>query len=299
MKRALIPAAVAALFLSAGLLRAEDAVAIKFKDPAQGDVVRVEKTETTTATNKAVDAAGKVLGNTEQVVEESATYTETVVKCEKGKHPTRLERKYDKAVVKIDGKEMKLAYDGKTVVIEQKDGKYRFTVDGKELAADDARSLAKEFGNKGESPDLEKLVLPKSPIKEKESWTIDMAPIVKDIAKEGEMELDADKATGTGTLLKAYKKDDKQFGRLKVELKLPLKQLGKGATKIVADQGSFVSMEANPDGCIDGTADVGTVKSTFKMELKGSQSDGQGGKVGVTISVLTKAEETRKEPPKK
>jgi hypothetical protein len=295
--------AAAFLILSAGLARADDTYPIKTKDLAPGDVFEVQKTETVTAASKVVNAAGQSIRDDKQETVTTSVFKETIVKCEPKKNPTVVERKYEKAVVaNTNGKESKeLAYHGKTVRIERKqDGKFRFTIDGKELSEQDAKPLAQEFEREGDDKtELEKAVLPKAPVKIDESWKLDVTPFVKDAAKSGEMEVDADKAKGTGTLLKAYKKDDKQFGQVKLVLTFPIKSLGSGDRKMVADPGSVASTEMNLDGCIDGTSNTGVVKSSMKMDFKSSVPDGKGGKLAVTVSADTKSEEVRKELPKK
>jgi hypothetical protein len=300
MKRPPRYLAAAFLILSAGLVRADDTYPIKTKDLAPGDVFDVQKTETVNSTSKVVNAAGQSIRDDKQETVATSVYKETIIKCEPKKNPTVVERKYEKAVLKIDGKSKELGYQGKAVLIEKKDGKFRFTIDGKELSEDDARPLAQEFEREGDDKtELEKSVLPKAPVKIDESWKVDVTPFVKDAAKSGQMELDGDKAKGIGTLLKAYKKDDRQFGQVKLVLTFPIKSLGSGDKKLVADQGSVASTEMNLDGCIDGTSNTGVVKSTMKMEFKSSVPDGKGGKLAVTVTADTKSEEVRKELPKK
>jgi hypothetical protein len=296
MQRSLILVAVAAVLFAAAWLRADDAYPIKARNVAEGDVCRIQKTETATVATKVVNPVGVALVDQTQKTTATAVYAETILKCEAKKAPTKVERKYEKAQLTVEGKTTDLAYSGKTVVIEKKDGKYSFTVDGKELSDADAQTLAKEFERDGgDKNDFEKAMLPRDPVKLNESWKVDMGPVVKYIGKGGEMELDADKAKGTGTLLKAYKKDDTQFGELKLVLTLPIKSLGKGNMKMVAEAGASATTELNMDGCIDGTANAGTFKGGMKLDAEGSVPDGQGGKLSVTISVHSKFEETRKD----
>jgi hypothetical protein len=295
MKRSFGFAAVAALFMSAGLFAADDAFPIKTRDIAQGDVYQIQKTETTTIKTKVSDAAGKELQNVTQKVVESATYKETILKCEPKKSPTLIERKYEKAQLTTDDKKTDLPYQGKTVVIEKKDGKFRFTVDGKELPEADAAVLAKEFAKQSDDQtEIEKAILPKNPVKLNDSWKVDMAPLVKDAAKGGDMELDAARCKGTGTLLKAYKKDNKQYGEMKVVLTLGIKSLGKGEEKITAKDGAVATMELHLDACIDGSVNNGISKMVMDMDVKGS-----AGGVQLSIVLQTKGEETRTELAKK
>jgi hypothetical protein len=295
MKRSICLAATAVLFLSAGLLRADDTYPIKMRDIAQGDVYQIQKSETTTVKSKVVDATGKALQDMTQKTIETAVYKETILKCEAGKSPTMVERKYEKAQLTTDDKKTDLAYQGKTVVIEKKDGKFRFTVDGKELPESDAALLAKEFEHQtDEHNDVEKAILPKNPVKVNDSWKVDMEPFIKDAAKGGELELDPKRSKGTVTLVKAYKKDGKQYGEMKVALTLGIKTLGKGEQKLTADEGTVATLEFLLDGCIDGSVNNGTHKGTMEMNVKASVSG-----VQVNVVVQSKQDETRTELPKK
>ncbi len=295
MQRSFVFAAVAALLLSA-LLRADDAYPIKARDVAEGDVYQVQKTETATGTTKLAPPGGQALEEKHTSVT-TTTYTETILKCEPKKNPTAVERKYDKATEETDGKTKELLYQGKTVRIEKKDGKFHFSIDGKELTDEDVPALAKEFDQATDGNVLEAL-LPKDPVKVNDTWKVDLASFIKDAA-HGEMEMDADKAKGTGTLLKVSKKGDQQYGEIKLNLTLPLKSLGKGKKKITANPGSVTTVEMNMDICIDGTSGTGSVKGTNKVDLKGSVPDGKGGNLDLTLAVQAKTEEIRKQLPKK
>jgi hypothetical protein len=300
MKRGVGFIATAALFLSAGWLGAQETYRIKLPEAAQGDVAQIDKTETATVMTKVVDATGKALLEQKQVVTETTSYVETVKKCEPKKTPTLLERKYDKAVTSVDGKQKELPYQGKTVVIERKGDKCQFTVDGKELTGEDAQSLTKEFAGKDDDRTaMERALLPKDPVKLNDSWKLDMAPFVKDIAKSGEIEVNGDKAKGNATLLKVYKKDGKQFGEIKVELSLPLKSLGKGNMALTAQDGSVAKLEMNLDVCLDGTSHNATGKTSMTLDATGQTTTGDGTKLTVSVSIQSKGEETQKEVPKK
>jgi len=296
MKRYVGCVVVAALFLSAGQLRAQDTYPIKFKGETEGDVGQVDRTETTIVTTKVVDGAGKALVDQKKTVVDTSSFIETVKKCEKGKTATLVERKYDKAIMTTDGEKKELPYQGKTVVIEKKGGKYTFSVDGKALAGDDAASLSKEFKDTADDKfDFVKALQPKDAVKVNGSWKLDMEPYLKDIRKDGNVEVDADKCKGTCTLMKAYKKDGMQFGEVKVEMTYPVKSLGSGAMKLVGQEGSVATLDLTLDVCIDGTAQTGTSKANMKLDLKSSPD----GMVKINVSMQNKVEEIRKDLSKK
>jgi hypothetical protein len=301
MKRASRYLAAAFLVLAAGSIRADESYPIKTKDQAPGDVYEVQKTESVTSASKVLDAAGKAIRDDKQKTVATSVYKETIVKCEPKQNPTVMERKYEKATLETDGKSRELAYQGKTVHIEKKkDGKFRLTVDDKELTGDDAKLLTQELEREDQDKnELDKAVLPKGPVKVDQSWKLDVVPFAKDAAKNAGIELDTEKAKGTGTLLKAYKKDDKQYGQVKLTMTFPIKTWGTGDNKMVADQGAVASTEMMFDGCIDGTSNTSVVKSSTKLDFKSSVPDGKGGKLAVTVTADTKSEEVRKELPKK
>jgi hypothetical protein len=287
--------ALVALMLSAGWLRAEDAYPIQRDDVARGDVFQVVMTEAVTVSTKVCDRSGKALLDNKQATVQTCSFRETVLRCE-GTSPTQLERVYDQAEVTADGKTKDLPYKGKTVLIEKKDGRYLFTMDGKELTYADAELLIKEFvvGADGKA-DLERAVLPKAPVKINESWKMDLAPFVADTAKGGQLELDPDKVNGTATLLNAYQKDGQQFARIKVGLMLPIKSLGKGVLSVRTQEGSAALVEMDLEGCVDGSSKTATIKRITTVEAKSSMSLPDGSKVPMAVSVQYNVEETRRD----
>jgi len=100
-----------------------------------------------------------------------------------------------------------------------------------------------------------------------EEWKIDMKAVAGQFGGGMDMELDTDKATGTGKLLKVYQKDGKQFGEIQVKLDMPIKSVGKGAQSIKPEAGSKLSLDGTMDVCIDGTAATGTLKAKMKMNI--------------------------------
>ncbi len=81
MKRTLNFTAIAALFVAAGLARGQEAITLKVKIPAEGDVTQVEKVETVDAANKVVDAAGKAVMDEKHKTVSTSVYKETILKC--------------------------------------------------------------------------------------------------------------------------------------------------------------------------------------------------------------------------
>jgi hypothetical protein len=280
---------------------AQETYLIKLKEPGPGDRGLIEKSETTTAVTKVVDGKQKELANQTQKSAQTSVFQETILEREGKKRATKLSRAYEKAQVTKDGKTTDLPYQGKTVVIEKKEGKFHFSYEGgKELTKEEAQTLDQEFNRRvSDDVNFEKLLLPGRPVKVNETWKIDMGPIAKEMAADAQMELDAAKATGTGILKKVYKKDGRQYGEMAFKLEVPIKSVGAGPKKIAAQDGSKGVLEFTMDACIDGSAASGVLKGVVKFDLT-AKLPLSGGDTG-TLTVHSEGvnQETHKELPKK
>jgi hypothetical protein len=297
MKRYASLAALAGLLVWAGTVLAQEAVTIKLKELGKGETAEVEKTETVTLAKKTTDAKGKE-SNENFTLTTTTAFKETILERDGNKPPTKLEREYTKAQVKVGGMGDDLPYSGKTVVIEKKGDKYTFTIKGgAELKGPAAQSLDQEFNNKSaDSADLEKLLLPKGAVKPNDEWKLDMAAILKGM-KDESMDADVAKATGTGKLVKVYQKDGKPFGEMRFTMTVPLKSAGKGDEKVTFKEGGKTTFDVSMDACIDGTLNTGQSKA--KMQLSGSGPAAKPEGATVAISITLETQETRKELPKK
>jgi alpha-glucosidase (family GH31 glycosyl hydrolase) len=260
-----------------------EAITIKIKETVQGDSYNIDATKTNKVMSKLVDAQGKVLMEMNEEATEIMTYKETVLKVEANKKPTKLEREYTKAEVKKAAKTEDLGLAGKTVLIERKGDKYTFTFkDGGEIKGAAAKVLAEEFKDKNEeSNQMEKLLLPKNAVKAGDEWKLDMDPILKEFGKGEGIDIDKAKAAGTGKLVKAYKKDGKQFGELQFKMELPIKSLNNGQLKF--PDGAKMVLEFSIDGCIDGTSGAGT--NNMKMNLNGTAPIPNVGSLTLAVGV--------------
>ncbi|MBY0527121.1 MAG: hypothetical protein K2R98_27245 [Gemmataceae bacterium] len=291
-------AVVSALLISP-LVHGQETYTLKLKKSAKGDVNQVEKSSSEQTQNKIVDDQQKSLQDKTEKKAESYAYRETILERDGDKPPTRLRRAYEKASVTTDGKTTELPYQGKTVLIEKKDGKFRFEIEGgKELTGEDAAYLSKEFNKKNDDElDFERAILPKKAVAVGETWKIDMEPLGKDFEKATMLPMDLGKCTGTGKLVKAYKQDGKQFGVLEIKLEMPLKA-GK-VDKLVVDSGSRVKVDVTMDVCVDGTAETGVVKAKMGIELKATIPLPGEKDAKLTLIADGIQEEKHKELPKK
>src|SRR5262245_23009298 len=104
---------------------------IKLKAAGPGDTLRVTGGEEREESVKLLGPDGKPQLDRTEKRSRAFDYRETILEHPEGRaHPTRLRRQYEKAVVVEGGKEAKLPYEGKAVVIEAKDGGHQFRVEG-------------------------------------------------------------------------------------------------------------------------------------------------------------------------
>ena len=229
MKRCAALAILAGLFVGTGVGQAQP-VTIKLKERGEGEAALVRRNAATTTAVTVTDAMGQVLVDQKQRITEIDEYKETVHKRAAGKSATKLEREYTKVQNGKDDEFTNGPLQGKTVIIEKKGDKYVFTYkDGATVEDKAAAGLIKDFSKKTDkNSELERLVLPANAVKTGESWKIDMPKVAGELAKEGVMEVDADKSTGQGTLVKTYKKNGLQFGEMKFKMEMPIVTVGKG-----------------------------------------------------------------------
>ncbi len=300
MKRCAALAITAGVFIWTGSVQAQEAINIKLKERGEGESALVKRNENTSSKVTVTDAAGQVLVDQREIKKAIMEYQETVLKREAGKQPSKLVREYTKAQTgKDDDKLEDTALQGKSVVIEKKGDKYSFTYkDGGEVEGSAEAALNKDFSKKSDTnAELEKLVLPKGPVKAGESWKIEMARIVTEISKQGAMELDAATSTGKGTFVKSYKKDGRLFGEMKFKMEMPLVTIGKGKEQLKFAAGAKIAMDLTFDVCIDGTSEAGSLK--MKMLMTGDATIPSAPGAGASMHVMVDATQTQQEAAKK
>lgn len=265
--------------LVAGLICApafadDEAYEIKVKKEAKGDKGKVTKAEdgNTTATIE--------LGGQEKVTKQKTgtkyAYTEEILERPDGaKKPTKLKRAYETAQKTKEGKKETLPYQGKTVLIEKKGDTFVFSVDGERMSKDDAEDLDKEFNKKDGDDGLDNEdFLPKKAVKVNEPWKIDVAKLAKSFGNEAPFELDADNSKASGKILKAYKRDGKQFGVIEVSIDFTPTEFKTEGDAIPLKKGSKLGLVITIDTCIDGTVNDGDVKMAIVIHIEGEIPNG-------------------------
>jgi len=245
--------------------RAQDAVPIKIAHPKAGDRAKITIDET--MTSKSVYTVQGMAQKKDEVTTKSFIYIDEVLENPKNtKRASKLKRTYEKAAIGKDGKAQALSVEGKTVLIEKMGNKYSFTVDGKAVGADALPRLQEEF-DKPNGKDVRDIMFPSKAVKPGESWKIDAADLIKAIGESGPV-FDKDKLTATGTLVKAYKKDGKQFGVIEFHLETPV--TGFGVKNPLTLSEGKMTLKLTGDGCIDGSAATGKATTKMSMSFSGS-----------------------------
>src|SRR5262249_9358881 len=150
----------------------------------KGEATRVEITKTLTTDVSALDPAGKVLETQKETAKEVQVFTETILETD-GKISRKWQREYEKVSRTVGGKTREFPYAGKTVLFERKGDTVTYCyADGKAIEGEDADLLKEEFRlTTTDLQELEKMLLPPGPLKEKESWKINVHDIVKHSGK--------------------------------------------------------------------------------------------------------------------
>ena len=95
-------------------------------------------------------------------------------------------------------------------------------------------------------------------------------------------------------LLKAYKKDGRQFGVMQLHLEFPLTALAMGNMKVPFAEGSKFIADATMDGCIDGSLVSGSTK--FRGQIDGRADIAQGDmSFKLTLAATMSGQETERE----
>lgn len=296
----------AAVGVAVAAAPADEKVTIKLRPFQKGDVLQVSVDESEGTTSRVESTTGMLLKEDKKQQAKVAVYKETILERPKAsQQPTRLKREYEKAQITENGKERKLPYDGKAVLIEKKGKKYEFRIEGGEaLTGDDAKQLDEEFNkDKPTNEEIEMLLLPKESVAVGGSWQIDVPAFLKAVLRGEQAEAmtwDDKKAKGTGKLVKAYKKDGKQYGVMAFTLDVPLKEINAGGQKMELESGAKMTLRIEMDACIDGSDSSRSFNGGMNMELSATIKDAGGTpQAKLAIKADTKGRETHKQLPGK
>ncbi len=256
MRALLLAAWLAAL---APLAAADESYTIKIKRfPDVGKSVTVRTSARLTGSVKSIDAGGKVVKeeNQHDVLEEE--YTETILEAG-DKAPRKFKRYYRKSRLDKGKGSTAQPIEGKVVLFELKDGKYRVSVEGKgDLPAGERKKLGKEaeaYLKEG----VEKPFVPARAVKVGDTWA------VPGKALGDQRIVDPVRSKGEGKLVKAYKKGGRQWGVLQMKALQVMRAIGSGPAEA----------EIMLDTPIDGSSTAGrwrvtmTYSVTFRLSAGG------------------------------
>jgi hypothetical protein len=294
MLRAVLTLLLAGLLAPAVL--AQEKFTIKIKKDAKGSVNQVTETESEQG-KTSITIMGKAQPKDEESTS-SAAFKEEILEKEPGKRPTKSKRTYQKAEGAKNGKALELSLVGKEILITREGKKAEYTVDGKELTGDNITFLKMQAHNKSGSDDesaIEDQIVPKQPVAVNETWKVDMDAIIKDFTNAAPFTVDQAKSSGTGKLLKAYKKDGKQFGIVDVEMTLVVTKIGAGAMAIELNANSQAKVTLHFDGCIDGSSSSGAMEMKMQLKMGGAIKTPDGMEIKLDVDATNKGTRTQED----
>ena len=236
---------------------------IKLKKPGKGETIRYVEKETTTTKMTITGAQAK---ESDEVEKRDIRYTKSILDRPDGeKRPTKFLLTYAKYSVTKDGKAAETNdLVGKAVTAEKTDGIFKFQC-AQKLTDADVEILNRKF-NKPATFDNDDLVAKKA-VKIGEEWVIDKAVIVKSFTEDVGWELDVNRSSATGRLMKAYKNEGRQFGVMEIKMILGIKE---GPTKDggAIEKDARFEVALTLDACIDGTLHSTAMKNKLRLLIK-------------------------------
>lgn len=167
------------------------------------------------------------------------------------------------------------------ILIEKKDGKFTYTVEGKPVEKGVAALLDREFDKpKGNSADDD--LLPKGPVKAGDTWKPDVAKFAKAISLE-KLIPDVEKSSAVCKLVSTSKKDGKLYGVVELKIEIAIKGL-EGQENITVKSGQM-SMTMTGNICLDGTDPAESSKDLLNFKIEAETK-------GITFVVDGKTEKT-------
>lgn len=292
MRRSVLLLAVPFLLASVRPVAAEDRYTIRLHEPSAGDTCRIEKDETLVEKVHYRDMLGRTLAERNHAAGEVSIYAETVLAREANQPASRLRRTYQKAWTREGGRLKPLVYDGRTVLIERKQGKYSYFLTGRgELTAAEANFLEREFNGRDERFGLRHL-MPADPVRPGNyPWAVDMAPLVQDLGRTRKLVADPLRAKGSGQLQRVWRGGDgRLLGEFRFQLEMPMSAVKLGRNRVALQPGGKAVSDMTLELCIDGSAFHLTQRSTTRIAATGPFQSADGS-VGL-VAVMVQAEST-------
>jgi hypothetical protein len=290
-----LPRLLAALCLALAPLPAlAQEFTLKLRQAAANEPVEAQRSDQLKVELKLSDAAGNAVQGRKEARTLTLVFRETGLDRAEGEWRfTSLQRDYRKAERHRDGGKDVLPYQGKTVVIDKKEGKYNFRIGDDLLDGKEAEELENEFRQSGRIGLNGDAWLPKNPVKVGAGWKIDVAPFTRDLARANNCILDEGRGSGAGKLLKVFEKDGRRFGELEANLEFVITHLldPKNGIKTPCQEGRLL-LRIHTIACIDGSREQSVTRVTLESDVRAEFSAG-GVKHSLSVGVRATLEESR------
>jgi hypothetical protein len=270
---------VSALLLTgaAGARAEGPAFTIKIKTyPDKGQVLLCRETDQQTGTVRFIDSEGNILQEQKPVEETEENYRLTVLEAG-DRCPRRYQQSFDKAT-HGDGRLNRVrGYQGETILYEMTEGKYQLTLGEKaDVSRGERDSLASRANSDLDAP-MDGVFQTGKPVKVGEAWEIDGKLLAQGFGGQGK--LDMERTKGHARLMKAYKRGNRQFGVIEVNMVIAYSSMD----KLKFDPPAVFRIQGTLDTAIDGSSAEGTLKLTSRLNGR-TQLEQKGARVTLEIS---------------
>jgi hypothetical protein len=255
------------LLVVASLGRADDTYTIKVKvgiDP--GRTATYRETVKGEGSVKGYDSAGKLLSERKREGMETV-FRGTLLEADKDGKAKRFLRVYETATETDDGKKKAFSYQGRTILFEKVDGKFRLGLAGESaLDAADAEKLYKEVNRKSDREQLLRNLSPGKSVKLGESWAVPVRPIAEALE---DSTVDQSKSSVTAKLVNVYQKGTSQFGKFDVTARFVISTMSESGITIHFDPPATFDVLLKLDLAIDGSSPELIEKGEFILKGDG------------------------------
>jgi hypothetical protein len=189
------------------------------------------------------------------------------VEVDKDGKPTKFVRVYGTATETNDGKKKEFSYQGRTILFENVDGKFRLGLVGEPtLDPSDAEKLYRSANRKSESDQLVRHLPPGKPVRIGDSWPVPVKPVAETLA---DFTVDESRSSVTAKLVKVYPKGTSQFGTFDVTARFVITEMSESGIKIHFDPAATFDVLLSLDLAIDGSSPERTEKGEFTWKGDG------------------------------
>jgi hypothetical protein len=266
--------------------RGQDSYTIRLKfDGDIGKTIAYHSSLTSAGSIKAFDANNKLIFERKPEGDVIA-YRVTVLDRDTDGRATRYIRVYEKATETADGKATTLSYQGRTVLFEKVDGKFRIGVVGEPpLIAKDSDKLYEKANKKSRGDALLRHLSPGKSVKVGDSWTIPIKPLAESMIEDSTIDLE--KSSATAKLVNVYKMGKSQFGTFDVSIKFTIKAEKDDGETVTFDPPGLMTLNTRVDVAIDGSTTERKEAGSVSMIGK-STAEKFGMKVRIEIDMKGK-----------